>query len=99
MELPPGHSKKRNEKFACCWRAYTGSNKLWDSDMLNSHSLSSSFNKFGADYSFFIKSNGKSLITLLIYIDNIIVADNDENIINKLIRKLDSEFNIKDLRF
>lgn len=44
-----------------------------------------------------MKGNGKSFIALLIYVDDIIVARSDKNIIDELKNKMNYEFKIKDL--
>ncbi|KAJ9675776.1 hypothetical protein PVL29_024623 [Vitis rotundifolia] len=51
-----------------------------------------------ADSSLFILRKGQSIVLLLIYVDDIIVTGNDNNIISDLISTLSSEFSLKDLR-
>ncbi|RVW89807.1 Retrovirus-related Pol polyprotein from transposon RE1 [Vitis vinifera] len=50
-----------------------------------------------ADLSIFILRKGQSIVLLLIYVDDIIVTGNDNNIISDLISILSSEFSLKDL--
>ena len=50
-----------------------------------------------ADSSLFILRKGQSIVLLLIYVDDIIVTGNDNNIISDLISTLSSEFSLKDL--
>ncbi|RVX04589.1 Retrovirus-related Pol polyprotein from transposon RE1 [Vitis vinifera] len=50
-----------------------------------------------ADSSLFILRKGQSIVLLLIYVDDIIVTGNDNNIISDLINTLSSEFSLKDL--
>ncbi|KAJ9672960.1 hypothetical protein PVL29_026289 [Vitis rotundifolia] len=45
----------------------------------------------------FILRKGQSIVLLVIYVDDIIVTDNDNNIISDLISTLRSEFSLKDL--
>ncbi|KAL6349827.1 hypothetical protein AAG906_001714 [Vitis piasezkii] len=47
--------------------------------------------------SLFILRKGQSIVLLLIYVDDIIVTGNDNNIISDLISTLSSEFSLKDL--
>ncbi|KAJ9676055.1 hypothetical protein PVL29_024850 [Vitis rotundifolia] len=49
------------------------------------------------DSSLFILRKGQSIVLLLIYVDDIIVTSNDNNIISDLISTLSSEFPLKDL--
>ncbi|RVX14187.1 Retrovirus-related Pol polyprotein from transposon RE1 [Vitis vinifera] len=49
------------------------------------------------DSSLFILRKGQSIVLLLIYVDDIIVTGNDNNIISDLISTLSSEFSLKDL--
>ncbi|RVX11445.1 Retrovirus-related Pol polyprotein from transposon TNT 1-94 [Vitis vinifera] len=50
-----------------------------------------------ADSSLFILHKSQSIVLLLIYVDDIIVIGNDNNIISDLISTLSSEFSLKDL--
>ncbi|XP_020527251.1 uncharacterized protein LOC110007851 [Amborella trichopoda] len=49
------------------------------------------------DYSLFICSNGHHFIAVLVYVDDVIVTDNDNHSINRLKSYLDTKFHIKDL--
>ena len=49
------------------------------------------------DLSLFILRKGQPIVLLLIYVNDIIVTWNYNNIINDLIRTLSSEFSLKDL--
>ncbi|RVW40667.1 Retrovirus-related Pol polyprotein from transposon RE1 [Vitis vinifera] len=50
-----------------------------------------------ADYSLFTKISGNSFIVVLIYVDDMIITDNDENVIAALKESLHTKFRIKDL--
>jgi Reverse transcriptase (RNA-dependent DNA polymerase) len=59
--------------------------------------LSHQFNFSTADNSLFIFSSDKLIIYLLVYIDDIIITDNDSEAISSLINTLNLTFSIKDL--
>jgi len=50
-----------------------------------------------SDYSLFTKSKGSSFMALLVYVDDIVLANNDSHAINELIAFLNSQFKLKDL--
>lgn len=54
------------------------------------------FTQFKANYSLFTKNNGDSFTTLLVYVDDIIVATNNKESIVEL-KNLNQKFKIKDL--
>ena len=55
------------------------------------------FKQSVADHSLFLFKNGETFIAALIYVDDVIVAGNDESKIQEIKGKLDKEFSIKDL--
>lgn len=55
------------------------------------------FTTLRSNSSFFIRINRQSIVLLLIYVDNVIVTQSDNDLISLLIRKLDSTFALKDL--
>ena len=50
-----------------------------------------------ADNSLFIKSSGNSFIALLVCVDDIVIASNDQRLVDDLKGFLDSCFKLKDL--
>ncbi|KAM2462030.1 hypothetical protein PS1_012938 [Malus domestica] len=55
-----------------------------------------SFEQSKADYSLFTRKQGKSFTTLLIYVDDILIAGNDSSVIDALKQFLNGRFKIKD---
>ena len=66
-------------------------------DRLSRYLLHLGFYYGKANSSLFILHKGQSIVLLLIYVDDIIVTGNDNNIISDLISTLSSEFSLKDL--
>ena len=55
------------------------------------------FKQSRADYSLFSKRFNNSFIALLVYVDDILIASNDIQAVDKLKLSLDQEFKFKDL--
>ncbi|KAL6348322.1 hypothetical protein AAG906_005622 [Vitis piasezkii] len=55
------------------------------------------FHQSRADYSLFTKISGNSFTAVLIYVDDMIITGNDENVIAALKESLHTKFRIKDL--
>ena len=55
------------------------------------------FQQSATNHSLFIKRDGSRFIALLVYIDDIIIASNDDLDITKLKKTLDTMFKLKDL--
>ena len=55
------------------------------------------FKKSSSNSSLFIQVNGNSIVTLLVYIDDIVITRNYQNRIDSLKKFLDSCFKLKDL--
>lgn len=99
MELPPEHSKGKEGKVCRLLKSLYGlkqASRQWYAKF-SEFILKQGFTQYKANYSLFIKSQGKSFTTLLIYVDDIIVAKNDKRIIDELKDRMNSEFQIKDL--
>ena len=59
--------------------------------------LRKGFTQSCSDHSLFIKNNVDFFVTVLVYVDDIIVASNDSNGIADIKCFIDSQFNLKDL--
>jgi len=59
--------------------------------------ISHHFKQANADHSLFTKTKHSSITTLLIYVDDIILAGNDLEDINNITNELDVSFKIKNL--
>ena len=59
--------------------------------------IDSAFNQFASDNSLFTKINGNSFTALLVYVDDIVIASNNQEDVNGLKSFLDSHFKLKDL--
>ena len=55
------------------------------------------FTQSTLDHSLFTKRSGESFLALLVYVDDIVIADNDYKTIEKLKTFLDNQFKLKDL--
>ena len=55
------------------------------------------FTQSNADHSLFIKTNGDSFIALLVYVDDIVIASNNDKSVENLKVLLDKRFKLKDL--
>ena len=55
------------------------------------------FTQSTSDHSLFTKHSGESFLALLVYVDDIVIADNDYRTIEKLKTFLDNQFKLKDL--
>ena len=69
--------------------------KLAGSDLLNCHPFL--FLRDMNDYSLFINSSRRSFTTLLVYVDDIVLAGNDKEEIERVKEALNKTFKIKDL--
>ena len=59
--------------------------------------LDDNFRQSVTDHSLFIKRNGSSFMALLVYVDDIIFARNDDLAMTNLKKSLDAKFKLKDL--
>ena len=59
--------------------------------------LDKGFTQSASNHSLFTKRNGESFLALLMYVDDIVIVDNDYRTIEKLKTFLDSQFKLKDL--
>ncbi|KAJ9699245.1 hypothetical protein PVL29_008041 [Vitis rotundifolia] len=100
MEQPPGFINEDllNHvcKLNCSLYGLKQAPRVWF-DRLSQCLLHLGFYCGKADSSLFILRKGQSIVLLLIYVNDSIVIDNDNNIISDLISTLSSEFSLKDL--
>ena len=55
------------------------------------------FTQSNADHSLFVKTNGENFIALLVYVDDIVIASNNDKSVANLKVLLDKRFKLKDL--
>ena len=55
------------------------------------------FTQSKSDYSLITRQQNKSFIVLLVYVDNVLIASNDQKEVNRFMMMLDQKFKIKDL--
>ncbi|CAI9772674.1 unnamed protein product [Fraxinus pennsylvanica] len=107
MEIPPGYSTDQNSdlhnkgSFKVCKinKSLYGlkqASRQWYSK-LSIFIIEQGFQQSKAYYSLFVRSTGDSFTTILIYVDDIIIAGSNEKIIDSLKVLLDEKFKIKDL--
>jgi len=100
MIAPPGLTSIPPEKVCKLKKALYGlkqDNKEWFAK-LSSFFLSMGYTQSMNDYSLFINSSEGSFTTLLVYVDDIILAGNDKEEIARIKQALNQTFKINDLR-
>jgi Reverse transcriptase (RNA-dependent DNA polymerase) len=101
MSLPPGYTQENNSNLICRLnKSIYGLNqspRAWY-DKVSSHLLSCNFKMSNTDHSLFIKRGTNFMIVVLIYGDDIIIAGDNLEEINRVKIQLKEKFNIKDLR-
>lgn len=55
------------------------------------------FTQSKSDYSLITRQQNKSFIVLLVYVDDVLIASNDQKEVNRFMMMLDQKFKIKDL--
>jgi len=99
MELPPGINIDKPHQVCRLTKSLYGlkhASKQWY-DKLTTFLYTINFTQSKADNSFFVRKIGTSFIALLVYVDDILIAGNDINDINKVKSSLNFVFKIKDL--
>jgi len=99
MVAPPGLTSIPPEKVCKLKKALYSlkqANKEWFSK-LSSFFLSMGYTQSMNDHSLFINSSEGSFTTLLVYVDDIILAGNDKEEIVQIKQALNQTFKIKDL--
>lgn len=100
MSIPIGFSKKYADNKVCrllksLYRLKQTS-RQWNIK-LTSALVSSSFHQSTRDYSLFTRRNSDKLVIVLVYVDDLLLTDNDPLMINKTKSALQHAFKIKDL--
>ncbi|XP_019186527.1 PREDICTED: uncharacterized protein LOC109181229 [Ipomoea nil] len=99
MVLPPGFECEKPKQVCRLLRSLYGlkqASRQWNAK-LSSALIHISFSQSQANPSLFTKGDGNSVIALLVYVDDILVASSNMSLITSLKQFLDSTFRIKDL--
>ena len=100
MTQPPGFQDKDNPHAVCRLRkAIYGlkqTPRAWYNELRN-FLLQSGFKNSVADTSLFIYHQGKTLLYMLVYVDDIIITGNDPPAISRFITSLSTRFSLNDL--
>jgi len=96
---PPGLTSIQPGQVCKLKKLYMALSKLtWNwFAKLSSFFISVGYNQSMNDYSLFINSSKGSFTTLLVYVDDIILAENDKEEIDRVKEALNKTFKIKDL--
>ncbi|WJZ91571.1 hypothetical protein VitviT2T_010631 [Vitis vinifera] len=100
MQLPPGFCRQGETPMVCRFNKSLYGLKQASRSWFQKFSATiqqDGFYQSRADYSLFTKISGNSFTVVLIYVDDMIIAGNDENVIATLKESLHTKFRIKDL--
>ncbi|KAJ0514307.1 putative RNA-directed DNA polymerase [Helianthus annuus] len=99
MDIPEGYVEIGSNKVCKLVKSLYGlkqAPRKWN-EKLTSTLIEMGFEQSKNDYSLFIKSKNNVFVSLLVYVDDIVVTGNDENEINLVKTELSQKFMIKDL--
>lgn len=100
MEQPPGFIDSKHPDYVCLLKkslyGLKQAPRAWF-DRLSQFLLHLGFYCSKADSSLFIFCTAQIIVVLLIYVDDVLLAGNNDNFIQNLIMQLGQEFAIKDL--
>lgn len=106
MDLPLGYNKRadfgnQEDQLVCKLHkliyGLKQSSRQWFSKF-SSVLIDQGFSQSKSDYSLFIKGSSTSFLGLLVYVDNIVLTKQDQQVIVSLKTFLHSQFKLKDLR-
>ncbi|CAN1189995.1 Retrovirus-related Pol polyprotein from transposon TNT 1-94 [Linum perenne] len=99
MELPPGMKEKMVGKACKLKKSLYGlkqASRQWFSKLTEAL-VRYGFTQSVSDYSLFTKKTEKGIVTMLVYVDDLIIAGDDELIIQEVKQFLAKEFKVRDL--
>jgi hypothetical protein len=99
MQLPPGFASKGESRICRLNKSLHGlkqASRQWFS-RFSTTLLTYGFVQSKSDYSIFHSTTKRSFIALLIYVDDIVIASNDIDVVSSLTAFLNSQFRLKDL--
>lgn len=99
MTMPPVFGRKGESKVYKLNKSLYGlkqASRQWFAKFFSAL-LEFQFTQSKADYTFFTRCQDSSFITLLVYVDDIVIASNDQVAVSQLISVLNAKFKLKDL--
>nr|GEX54490.1 retrovirus-related Pol polyprotein from transposon TNT 1-94 [Tanacetum cinerariifolium] len=99
MKIPKGFAKERETRVCFLRKSLYGlkqASKYWYKK-LTSFLFSLNFEQSKADYSLFTYQKAGAYVTILIYVDDIIIVGDNSKKIQQIKQQLDNEFSIKNL--
>ena len=99
MILPEGMQADKPRRVCKLQRSLYGlkqASKYWYA-RLSSFLISHGYKQCASDYYLFLKHGSKTIIALLVYVDDIVLSSNDLAEIQHITHLLDNGFKIKDL--
>lgn len=100
MRQPPGFEDKENPQYVC--KLHKAIYELKQAPRAWFDKFSSFLIEFGflcnsSDVSLFVYQKNKSIIFLLLYVDDMLITGNDQPLIQQLLKSLSKQFQMKDM--